>query len=162
MRKLQKGFTLIELMIVVAIIGILAAIAIPNFVRFQAKSKQSEAKANLKAIFVAKKSHFAELDTYACGLCNFRAESGNRYTYRAGDAADIITSQKPNPLTIAEANVSANAQTQTTFFATAMGQVDTDAFYDGWQINENNNLCNGTQATATTCQATAPADDVAK
>ena len=49
----KKGFTLIELMIVVAIIGILAAIAIPNFLRFQAKSKQSEAKTNLGGIFTA-------------------------------------------------------------------------------------------------------------
>jgi len=51
MLKGKKGFTLIELMIVVAIIGILAAIAIPNFLKFQAKSKQSEAKSNLGAIF---------------------------------------------------------------------------------------------------------------
>jgi type IV pilus assembly protein PilA len=46
----SKGFTLIELMIVVAIIGILAAIAIPNFLQYQLKSKQSEAKVNLGAI----------------------------------------------------------------------------------------------------------------
>ncbi|WP_414645174.1 type IV pilin protein, partial [Candidatus Deferrimicrobium sp.] len=52
-KKGKKGFTLIELMIVVAIIGILAAIAIPNFLRFQAKSKQSEAKTNLGGIFTA-------------------------------------------------------------------------------------------------------------
>ena len=64
LRKKTKGFTLIELMIVVAIIGILAAIAIPNFLRYQAKSKQSEAKANLGAIFTSETSYKAEKDIY--------------------------------------------------------------------------------------------------
>lgn len=60
----KKGFTLIELMIVVAIIGILAAIAIPNFLKYQAKSKQSEAKVNLGAIGTSAESYRAEKDTY--------------------------------------------------------------------------------------------------
>ena len=61
----KKGFTLIELMIVVAIIGILAAIAIPNFLKFQAKAKQSEAKTNLGAVFTAQTAYFGENNAYA-------------------------------------------------------------------------------------------------
>jgi len=60
----KGGFTLIELMIVVAIIGILAAIAIPNFIRFQLRAKSSEGKTNLAAIRTAEESYFAEFGTY--------------------------------------------------------------------------------------------------
>lgn len=84
--KKSRGFTLIELMIVVAIIGILAALAIPNFMKFQAKSKQSEAKSNLKTVFTTQKSHYGEKDEYSddFGAIGFSPEGGNRYVYLLG------------------------------------------------------------------------------
>jgi len=83
-KKALRGFTLIELMIVVAIIGILAALAIPNFIKFQARSKQSEVKSNLKAMFTAQQSYKQEHDVYS--ICvrkiGFSPERANRYYYK--------------------------------------------------------------------------------
>jgi type IV pilus assembly protein PilA len=78
-----RGFTLIELMIVVAIIGLLAAVAIPNFMKFQARSKQGEAKANLRTWFTAQRSYLQEKGVYVEShkALGFAPERGNRYAY---------------------------------------------------------------------------------
>lgn len=88
-----KGFTLIELMIVVAIIGILAAIAIPNFLNYQCKSKQSEAKQSLGTLAKDMQAYAAEHDTYPSDIANlnWEAKGDTRYNYTI-DAADGIAS----------------------------------------------------------------------
>jgi type IV pilus assembly protein PilA len=84
MLKSQSGFSLIELMIVVAIIGILATIAIPNFTRFQARAKQSEAKGNLAGIYSAEKAFYAEWSSYRGVLPDVGFVPEGRLNYHIG------------------------------------------------------------------------------
>ncbi|MEE9437001.1 MAG: prepilin-type N-terminal cleavage/methylation domain-containing protein [Candidatus Adiutricales bacterium] len=66
----QKGFTLIELMIVVAIIGILAAIAIPQFNSYRRKAQDSAAKSALKNLATAQENYYATENTYTATRAN--------------------------------------------------------------------------------------------
>ncbi|HEX8704505.1 MAG TPA: prepilin-type N-terminal cleavage/methylation domain-containing protein, partial [Myxococcaceae bacterium] len=80
----NRGFTLIELMIVVAIIGILAAIAIPNFIRFQARARQSEVNTNLKSLFTGLRTQ-QRMPPERIRATSFAPERGNRYSYHLED-----------------------------------------------------------------------------
>lgn len=64
MNRHRSGFSLVELMIVVAIIGILAAIAIPNFVNMQLKAKRSELPSNVDGIKTAEVAYESTFNSY--------------------------------------------------------------------------------------------------
>jgi len=155
-KKDKKGFTLIELMIVVAIIGILAAIAIPNFLKFQAKSKQSEAKTNLKAIYTAETGYYGENNTYnSFDRVNWQPVGTARFTYSLG-SDNGITAPTPGPGTSFVITPTGSTYTDASFTgatparlvgannfnAGAVGNIDNDGDVDQWTINDNNSLVN--------------------
>lgn len=81
--KRQDGFTLVELMVVVAIIGLLSAVAIPNFRKYQAKAKMSEAKLQLSSVYTAETAFYSDYNIYHNCLAymgyNPQREVANRY-----------------------------------------------------------------------------------
>ncbi len=119
--RLSRGFSLLEVMIVVVIIGILATLAYPSLEGYLQRSKQTEAKVSLSAIYTAQKIYFATNQTYADSLSKLdvELESGESARYNFTISGD-----------------------SSSFTATARGNLDDDAALDTWTIDQNKNLQN--------------------
>lgn len=127
-----RGFTLMELMIVVAIVGLLAAIAIPNFFGMQKRAKMSEAKANLGALWALQEAYYIENETYA--LPSAELDAG---TYD-GTVGWAELGFFPKGTTRYDYEVvSADASS---FIARARGDIDGDPDKDEWTIDEVGDL----------------------
>jgi type IV pilus assembly protein PilA len=112
-----KGFTLIELMIVVAIIGVLAPIAIPNYISYQKKAITAEAKAQLRHILTLEATYYHLKLTYG-NLSNIHwagPTGKTRYAYSL-------------------------SYSQFTFAAHATGNIDGDSTVDHWRLSNGNTL----------------------
>lgn len=135
--KLQgrEGFTLVELMIVVALIGVLAAIAVPSFLSYQARSRRAEAYANLSAVARSQKSFFATRGIFHdSGLpypddTPYGGLGSHKMTWDAASEnafADLGWAPEGDVYYSYHSNTTQNCSCSLCFTATAYGDVDAD------------------------------------
>lgn len=102
--KNQQGFTLVELMVVVAIIGILSTVAVPQFKKYQGKAKTSEAKVQLASIYTIEMGAMTDYDGYATCLVDLGYDPQEKGYYAVGFTADNYTALTSRSATCASAS----------------------------------------------------------
>jgi prepilin-type N-terminal cleavage/methylation domain-containing protein len=138
-----NGFSLIELMVVIAIIALLAMIAVPNFNRFLAKAKRAEAYMNLSSIYAAEKAYHAEHGTYSDVLSGengigWKPEGKTYYTYgfMGVDGKNNFVGKLGAP----GSSLQGSRADKTGFVAVAAGDIDGDGDLDIITVDENNKI----------------------
>ena len=140
----KSGFTLVELMVVVAIIALLALVAVPKYWRFHAKAKRAEVYLNLGALHTAQKMYWAEHGKYSDVLIgedslDWRPDGQTNYTYGfAGSAGTnhIIGKLGADTSALAAHSVAGDQN----FVVVAVADIDGDGKSDVITINENREI----------------------
>jgi len=105
LHKKDEGFTLIELMIVIAIIGILAAIAIPQFSAYRTRSYNSAAQADCRNIATAQEAYYVDNSSY-CGTTG--TLTGANYGYMQSGNVDTQINGSATAYSISTFHTSGN------------------------------------------------------
>lgn len=139
----KAGFTLVELMVVVAIIALLSLIALPKYWRFHARAKRAEVYLNLSALHTAEKLYWAEHSKYSDKILGpdgigWQPDGQSNYTYGFAGAPNINhVLGKLGKDTGALSQAFANNHG---FVAVAIGDIDGDGKPDVITINENREI----------------------
>ena len=146
-RKTMAIIALVLSLVSVPVWGILAAIAIPNFIKFQARSKQTECKVQLQGAYLAQTSFFAEHQTYAedADELGLSPDSPSRYAYRVGQESVIEPTASSLPYDKLEEaypdelvnliGITGECPEQCAITMACAGNIDNDDTIDVWVIS---------------------------
>ena len=126
MRRNQKGFSLIELMIVVAILAILSAVAIPAYMGVQKKGKRVEYQSNLEVIKLLEQRRWAEQGRYVPAASTALLKAALPH-FQPGDEADLLYEYKVTCVDTAQ-----------DFTVTATGKANGPDFGNKFCVNQDN------------------------
>ncbi len=152
MKRNIQGFTMIELMIVVAIIGFLSMISVPSFLKFLSKAKRAEAYMNLGSLYVAQKTYWAENGTFSSvllgkdgigwkpeGYSGGGAQEKFNYTYgfnQGQEGQNYFTGKLSAP----QSALGTTKADKEGFIIAAAGDIDGDGTADLLTVNHHNDI----------------------